>query len=155
MAERIRAIGVKPELEVSISVTCALPCSCIGENLIDDPPFFQFALGTAWGAPSDAQTILMMPRHAAAAGKVGGIGIGPGSRCGPPRNPSCWEARPVGLEDNLYLSRGKLANPTATSSSGRYVSSKRLANGPPRRTRREKSWVCVRPALSAEQRITR
>jgi uncharacterized protein (DUF849 family) len=109
MAARVRELGVRPELEVFDTGHLVLVHELIRDGLIDDPPLVQLCTGIPYGAPDDPATLLAMvnrlPEHAvfsafsigrmqlpfvALAAMVGG------------------NAR-VGLEDNLYLSRGRLA----------------------------------------------
>jgi uncharacterized protein (DUF849 family) len=109
MAARVRELGVRPELEVFDTGHLVFVHELIRDGLIDDPPMIQLCTGIPYGAPDDPGTLLAMvnrlPRNAvfsafsigrmqlpfvALAALVGG------------------NAR-VGLEDNLYLSRGRLA----------------------------------------------
>ncbi len=112
-AHHIRQLGIKPELEifdVGMMVTCLRMKQ---EGKLDDPLHFQFVLGTPWGAPATPQTLIllhdMLPENAT----WSVIGIG--------RNhlPMSMMALAmdghirVGLEDNLYYSRGVLAKTNA------------------------------------------
>lgn len=109
MAQRIRAAGVKPELEVFDFGHLRLACQLAKEGLVDDPAFFQFALGLRWGAPSDARTMLhmrdMLPKSAI------WVAFGAGAEQLPVAAQSILLGGHVriGLEDNLYRSRGVLA----------------------------------------------
>jgi uncharacterized protein (DUF849 family) len=88
MAKRFRELGVKPELEVFDAGNIVLAKELIAEGLIDGPPLFQMVFGVKWTAPSGIGTEQMpMLAHTALLG---------------------GHVR-VGLEDNLYLSRGVFA----------------------------------------------
>lgn len=110
MAERFQSLGVKPELEVFQAGDIVFGNQLIKEGLIQDPPFFQFVLGVQWGAPADSETMIYMrnllPKNAIWAA----LGIG---RQQMPIAAQCvllgGHVR-VGLEDNLYLSRGVFAS---------------------------------------------
>jgi uncharacterized protein (DUF849 family) len=109
MAERMRALNVKPELEVFDFGHMRLACHLVANGLVAPPPLFQFALGLKWGAPSDAATILalraMLPQGAL------WVAFGAGAEQFPVAAQSILLGGHVrvGLEDNLYRRRGVLA----------------------------------------------
>ena len=109
MAGAIRSAGVKPELEVFDLGHLRLACQLVKDGLIAAPPFFQFALGLRWGASSDPRTMLhmrdMLPEDAVWAA------FGAGAEQMPVAAQSVLLGGHVrvGLEDNLYRSRGVLA----------------------------------------------
>ena len=109
MAERIRAAGVKPELEVFDAGHLRLASRMVSEGLVDPPPMFQLCLGVPWGAPASPEAVgymrAMLPQGALWAG----FGI---SRLQMPMVAEVVNQGGhvrVGLEDNLYLERGVLA----------------------------------------------
>lgn len=109
MAARVRDLGVKPELEVFDLGHLQAALALVDEGLIAPPPFFQFALGLKWGAPSDPRTLLhfrdMLPRGAP------WVAFGAGREQMPMVALSVLLGGHVrvGLEDNLYRRRGVLA----------------------------------------------
>lgn len=109
MADRMRALGVKPELEVFDFGHMRLACHLVAQGLVAPPPLFQFALGLKWGAPSDAATLLalrsMLPEGAQ------WVAFGAGAQQFPVAAQSVLLGGHVrvGLEDNLYRRRGVLA----------------------------------------------
>jgi uncharacterized protein (DUF849 family) len=109
MAGAIRSAGVKPELEVFDLGHLRLACQLVRDGLIEAPPFFQFALGLRWGASSDARTMLLM-RDMLPDGAVW-VAFGAGAEQMPVAAQSVLLGGHVrvGLEDNLYRSRGVLA----------------------------------------------
>ena len=109
MAARIRALGVKPELEVFELGHIRLAKELMARGLIEPPPLFQLCLGIPWGAPADPPTLMAM-RDALPQGALwSAFGIGR------EQFPMVAQAMllggnvRVGLEDNLYLARGRLA----------------------------------------------
>jgi uncharacterized protein (DUF849 family) len=109
MAKRFQELNIKPELETFSAGDVEFGKALIAEGLISGIPLFQFVLGVKWGAPADSRTLLYMrdllPLPAAWAA------LGPG-RLQMPVVAQCTllggNVR-VGLEDNLYLSRGVFA----------------------------------------------
>jgi uncharacterized protein (DUF849 family) len=63
MAERIRAAGAKPELEVFDAGHVELARHLVDEGLIDAPPMFQLCLGIPWGAPATPEAMQVMRSH--------------------------------------------------------------------------------------------
>ena len=109
MAERIAAAGVKPELEIFDFGHLRLACALAEQGLVKAPGFFQFALGLRWGAPSDAATMLhmrnMLPKDAVWVA----FGAGPEQMPVAAQSILLGGHVRVGLEDNIYRSRGVLA----------------------------------------------
>jgi uncharacterized protein (DUF849 family) len=109
MATLVREVGVKPELEVFDIGHIDQARRMIANGLIDETPFFQICLGVAGGAPATAETMMAMKGQLPAGAHWGGFGLSAASF---PMVAQCvlleGHVR-VGLEDNLYLERGKLA----------------------------------------------
>ncbi|MDB5461351.1 MAG: 3-keto-5-aminohexanoate cleavage protein [Caulobacteraceae bacterium] len=109
MAVAARTAGAKPELEVFDVGQIDLARRLIAEGVIDEPPFFQICLGVPGGAPATAQAMFSLRQFLPEGAHWGGFGIGAASF---PMVAQCvllgGHVR-VGLEDNLYLSRGVLA----------------------------------------------
>ena len=95
MAKMFQQIGVKPELEVFSAGDILFGNQLVQEGLITGTPLFQMVLGVKWAAPAGAHWAAFgigrnqMPMVAQAALLGGNVR--------------------VGLEDNLYLSRGVFA----------------------------------------------
>ncbi len=110
MAQRIRDCGVKPELEVFDLGHLRFANQLVADGLIADPPLYQICLGIPWGAPADTATMKTMRDMLPAGAQWAGFGI---SRTEMPMVAQAvllgGHVR-VGLEDNLYLERGVLAN---------------------------------------------
>jgi uncharacterized protein (DUF849 family) len=109
-AERIRALGVKPELEVFDLGQLAFVNRMVAEGLIDAPPFVQVCLGIPWNAPATSAAMMAFVQALPAGAVWSGFGI---SRMEMPMLAQAMllggNLR-VGLEDNLYLSRGVFAS---------------------------------------------
>ena len=109
-AKRLQSIGVKPELEVFDLGHIWFAKSMLEDGLLDAPPLFQICLGIRWGAqdlPRNFQTMVdNLPPQASWAGfAIGAMEM-----------PMVAQAVllgghvRVGLEDNIYLSRGVKAS---------------------------------------------
>ena len=111
MAERVKAWGVKPELEVFDLGHVRFAKAMVEEGLIEAPPLFQICLGIPWGAEADTQTMAAMSARPCRRGPTGPASAFRACRCPWWPKPCCSAATSrVGLEDNLYLDRGVLAS---------------------------------------------
>jgi len=110
MAERIKAWGVKPELEVFDLGHIRFARQMIEEGLIEAPAMFQLCLGLTWGAGADTDTMKAMRDALPDDVNWASFGI---SRMQMPMAAQSvllgGNVR-VGLEDNIYLDRGVLAS---------------------------------------------
>jgi uncharacterized protein (DUF849 family) len=110
MARRVRELGVRPELEVFDTGHLTLVHELIAEGLIDDPVLIQLCTGIPYGAPDDLLTLLAMVNRLPPGAIFSTFSIG---RMQIPFVAMAALAGGnvrVGLEDNLYVSRGKLAS---------------------------------------------
>jgi uncharacterized protein (DUF849 family) len=109
MAEAIRGAGVKPELEVFDSGDIQLAHDLLESGVLPRPPLFQLVLGIKNGFPATPETLLyarsLLPADAEWAA------MGTGRMEFPIVAQTCLLGGNVrvGLEDNLYLSKGVLA----------------------------------------------
>ena len=110
MAEIVRDLGVKPELEVFDLGQIRLARHLIDEGLIVQPPLFQLCLGIPWGAAADGESMLAMRNALPPGANWASFGI---SRMQMPMVAQAvlfgGNVR-VGLEDNIYLDKGVLAS---------------------------------------------
>ncbi|MCJ2038960.1 3-keto-5-aminohexanoate cleavage protein [Methylobacterium sp. E-041] len=109
MAEAIRAAGVRPEIEVFDLGHIALARHLIAEGHLAAPPLFQICLGIPWGAPADPETLVQMRARLPADAVWSAFGIGRAEFPMVALAASMGGNVRVGLEDNLYLARGRLA----------------------------------------------
>jgi uncharacterized protein (DUF849 family) len=109
MAKEIQAAGSKPELEVFDSGDIQLANALLDQGVLKGPPLFQIVMGVRYGFVSTPQTLVyaqsLLPKDATWAA----FAIG---RWEFPMLTQAWclggHVR-VGLEDNIYISKGVLA----------------------------------------------
>jgi uncharacterized protein (DUF849 family) len=109
MARRIQELGVRPELEVFDSGHLVLVKELISEGLIDDPALIQLCMGIPYGAPDDPTTLMNMVGQLPAGCVFSAFSIGPMQLPYVAMAALAGGNVRVGLEDNIYLSRGVLA----------------------------------------------
>jgi len=110
MAKGIQEIGVKPEVEVFDTGDLVLLNELVAEGIIDDPCMVQLCMGIPYGAPNDLATFQAMVSNLPTNSVFSAFSIG--------RFQFPYAALAVlaggnvrvGLEDNLYLSKGVLAS---------------------------------------------
>ena len=106
----MRDYGIKPEIEVFDTGHLALARQLIREGLIDDPVMIQLCMGIPYGAPDDPLTLMAMVQALPAGCVFSAFSIG---RLQLPYVAMAALAGGnvrVGLEDNLFLSRGVKAS---------------------------------------------
>ena len=109
MADRARAAGAKPELEVFDAGHIELAKALLAEDRFAPPPYFQLCLGVAYGAPATPESMLHLRGQLPKDAIWSAFGVG--------RNQFPMAAQAVllgghvrvGFEDNLYLEAGTLA----------------------------------------------
>ncbi len=112
-AEKMRASGVKPEIEIFDLGMVITSLRMRDEGKLTDPLHFQFVMGTPWGAPATPKSFLHLYEHMPDNSTWSMIGVGKGHL------PMSMMALVmgghirVGLEDNIYYSRGVLAETNA------------------------------------------
>jgi len=110
MAKRFQELGVKPEIEVFAPGDILLANKMLGEGLFDVPPMYQIVMGTRWGLPATPETLIYMKSLLPEGANWAAFGI---ARMQMPMVAQAvllgGNVR-VGLEDNLYLSRGVFAS---------------------------------------------
>jgi uncharacterized protein (DUF849 family) len=109
MATRVKELGVRPELEVFDTGHLVFVKQLVNEGLIEDPLMVQLCMGIPYGAPDDPGTLLAMVNQLPPGAVFSAFSIG--------RRQLPYVAMAVlaggnvrvGLEDNLYLSKGVYA----------------------------------------------
>jgi uncharacterized protein (DUF849 family) len=113
MAGLIRSVGTKPELEVFDGGHVRLANRLVEEGLIEAPPLYQIVLGVPWGMPATSEAMTFMKSQIPPGAHWAAFGI---SRMQFPMVAQTvllgGHVR-VGLEDNLYIEKGKLARDNA------------------------------------------
>lgn len=113
IAEAVRGAGVKPELEVFDLGHIALAKNLYSKGVFADPPYFQLCLGVPWGAPATPEAILAMKAMLPANANWSAFGVGAQHFATIAMAVVNGGHVRVGLEDNLYMSRGTLAEGNA------------------------------------------
>jgi uncharacterized protein (DUF849 family) len=109
MAKRVQELGVRAELEVFDSGHLVQVKELLHDGLIDEPVMIQLCMGIAYGAPDDPGTFMALVNQLPPGAVFSAFSIG---RMQLPFVAMAVLAGGnvrVGLEDNLYLSRGELA----------------------------------------------
>jgi uncharacterized protein (DUF849 family) len=109
MARKVQALGVRPELEVFDTGHLVMVKELIREGLIDDPPMIQLCMGIPYGAPDDPSTLMSMVGQLPPQAVFSTFSIGRMQLAYVGMAVLAGGSVRVGLEDNIYLSRGKLA----------------------------------------------
>lgn len=110
MAKRFQELGVKPELEVFSAGDILFGNSLIADGLIDGTPLFQMVLGVLWGAPATAETMIYQRSLIPSNAQWAAFGIARQQMPMVAQSALLGGNVRVGLEDNLYLSRGVFAS---------------------------------------------
>jgi uncharacterized protein (DUF849 family) len=109
-ARHIQSLGVKPELECFDTGHLWFAKQMINEGLIDSPPMFQLCHGIPWGAPADTTTMKAMVDSLPDDAVWAGFGIGRMQMPMVAQTILLGGHVRVGLEDNLYLEKGRYAS---------------------------------------------
>ncbi|EHR00840.1 BKACE family enzyme [Bradyrhizobium sp. WSM471] len=109
MAARLKELGVRPELEVFDAGQLVMVNDLIGQGLIDDPPLIQLCMGIRYGAPDDLTTLMALVHRLPPRAIFSAFSIGRMQLPYVALAPLVGANVRVGLEDNVYLSRGRLA----------------------------------------------
>lgn len=105
-ARRIQELGVKPELEVFDTGHVWMANQLYAEGLLDDPPVYQLCMGIPYGAPAEPRMVQAMVDLLPAAAHWAAFGIGRMQMPMVAQAVLMGGHVRIGLEDNLYLSRG-------------------------------------------------
>jgi uncharacterized protein (DUF849 family) len=105
-AKRIQELGVRVEMEIFDTGHLWFARQLVEEGLIDAPPLFQLCMDIPYGAPADPSLLAAMVQQLPPGAVWASFALG--------RMQMPWVAQSillgghvrVGLEDNLYLSRG-------------------------------------------------
>ena len=109
MARQIQELGVRPEIEAFDTGHLWQAKSLAAEGLIDDPAMIQLCMGVPWGAPPDVNTFMAMVNNVPESWTWSAFSIGRRQLEYVALSAIAGGNIRVGLEDNLYLGRGKLA----------------------------------------------
>ncbi|MEO0381112.1 MAG: 3-keto-5-aminohexanoate cleavage protein [Pseudomonadota bacterium] len=109
MGSMMTALGVKPEIEAFDTGHLWYAKQLVKDGVLDAPALVQLCMGVPWGAPDDLNTFMAMVNNVPDDWTFSAFGLG--------RNQMAYVAAAVlaggnvrvGLEDNLWLGKGELA----------------------------------------------
>jgi uncharacterized protein (DUF849 family) len=109
MGQMMTDLGVKPEIEAFDTGHLWYAKHLVEQGVLDSPALVQLCMGVKWGAPDDLNTFMAMVNNVPSDWTFSAFGLG--------RNQMAYVAASVlagghvrvGLEDNLWLDRGVLA----------------------------------------------
>lgn len=113
MTDLIASAGVKPELEAFDLGNLLHAADLVKRGRVAGPGLFQFCLGVKWGAPATVESMAYLKSQVPEGAVWAGFGVG--ARAFPMVGAAVLLGGHVrvGLEDNIYLSRGQLAEGNA------------------------------------------
>ena len=109
MARAIKAAGIKPELEVFEAGHIRYTRFLLEKGEIAEPTLFQIVLGVPWGAPATTEAMVYMRALLPPGAQWAAFGISAAEFPMAAQAVVLGGPVRVGLEDNLYLARGRLA----------------------------------------------
>ena len=109
MAKSFQEMGVKPEIEVFAPGDILLANHMLEKGLFDAPPVYQVVMGTSWGLPATPETLIYMRNLLPSTAVWAAFGIAQMQMPVVALATLLGGNVRVGLEDNLYLSRGVFA----------------------------------------------
>jgi 3-keto-5-aminohexanoate cleavage enzyme len=112
-AAKMKETGVKPEIEIFDLGMIVTSLRMRDQGKLDEPLHFQFVLGTPWGAPATPKSFLHLHEHIPANATWSNIGIGKGHLPMSMMALAMGGHIRVGLEDNIYYSKGVPAESNA------------------------------------------
>jgi uncharacterized protein (DUF849 family) len=109
MGRMMTHLGVKPEIEAFDTGHLWYAKQLVKDGVLDAPALVQLCMGVPWGAPDDLNTFMAMVNNVPDDWTFSAFGLG--------RNQMAYVAAAVlaggnvrvGLEDNLWLAKGQLA----------------------------------------------
>ena len=109
MGQMMTDLGVKPEIEAFDTGHLWYAKELVNQGVLDSPALVQLCMGVKWGAPDDLNTFMAMANNVPDDWTFSAFGLG--------RNQMAYVAASVlagghvrvGLEDNLWLDKGVLA----------------------------------------------
>jgi 3-keto-5-aminohexanoate cleavage enzyme len=113
LAKETLAKGIKPELEVFDAGMVYTCLRYLEKGFLKPPLHFQFVLGTPNGMPATPRSLLFLIENIPSDSTWSVIGIGPGQLPMAMMAMAMGGHVRVGLEDNLYFSKGLLAKSNA------------------------------------------
>ena len=110
MARQIRDLGVKPEVEIFDTGDLVLLNELVAEGIVESPAMVQLCMGIPYGAPNDPITLAAMVNNLPPGSNFSAFSIGRFQLPYAAQAVLAGGNVRVGLEDNIYLSKGVLAS---------------------------------------------
>jgi len=105
-AKKIQELGVRVEMEIFDTGHLWFANQLVEEGLIDAPPMYQLCMGIPYGAPPDPLLLATMVKQLPEGAVWASFALGPMQMPWVAQSVLLGGHVRVGLEDNLYLSRG-------------------------------------------------
>jgi len=109
MGAMMTEMGVKPEIEVFDSGHLWFAKKLVEEGVLRPNPLVQFCMGVPWGAPNDMNTLLAMVNNVPEGWTWSAFSLGRNQMPYVAAAVLCGGNVRVGLEDNIWLAKGRLA----------------------------------------------
>ena len=109
MASKITNLGILPEIEVFDTGHLWLAKKLVNEGLIRDPVLLQLCMGIPWGAPNDINTFMSLVNNIPKDWTWSAFSIGQFQIPYVAMAALAGGNVRVGLEDNIWLEKGRLA----------------------------------------------
>ena len=113
MANLIRGAGVRPEIELFDAGDAVLAKHLIKKGVLEGPGMFSFVMGLNFTMPADTETMTYIRNLLPAGAQWQGFGIGRNQFPMAVQSALLGGHVRVGLEDNAYISKGRLAKSNA------------------------------------------
>ncbi|MCF7746797.1 3-keto-5-aminohexanoate cleavage protein [Sulfitobacter sp. M39] len=109
MGARMEALGVKPEIEAFDTGHLWYAKQLVKDGVLSSPALVQLCMGIPWGAPNDLNTFMAMVNNVPDDWNWSAFSIGRDEMPYVAASVLAGGNVRVGLEDNLWLSKGELA----------------------------------------------
>ncbi|MER9470708.1 3-keto-5-aminohexanoate cleavage protein [Mesorhizobium sp. M0482] len=109
LSKMMTDFGVRPEIEVFDTGHLWFAKQLVQEGLIEDPVLVQLCMGVPWGAPNDLLTFTAMVNSIPPNWTFSAFAIGRDALAYPAAAVLAGGNVRVGLEDNLYVTKGQFA----------------------------------------------
>ena len=109
MGARMEALGVKPEIEAFDTGHLWYAKQLVKDGVLSSPALVQLCMGIPWGAPNDLNTFMAMVNNVPDDWTFSAFGLGRHQMAYVAASVLAGGNVRVGLEDNLWLDKGVLA----------------------------------------------
>ncbi|PCJ10679.1 MAG: NADPH dependent quinone reductase [Rhodobacteraceae bacterium] len=109
MGQMMTDLGVKPEIEAFDTGHLWFAKELVKEGVLDGPALVQLCMGVPWGAPNDLNTFMAMVNNVPESWNWSAFSLGRDQMAYVAASVLAGGNVRVGLEDNLWLGKGQLA----------------------------------------------